>query len=188
MVVGRTLHAIKHGTLKCQIEHCNPCRRPTDKFEERKKYRQQILNVWLNSVSDDLDLITDWWFFYRMFDLHGVDISSEGGLYAHATLALFVCCILGSISYLLELYQSVFKYPDTIRWLATFTIFCEDVPQIILSVFLSGALGTDLTPLAAFNISTSVYSALIKVSGEMFVNYCYCCKFTPPEDEDEDEV
>lgn len=188
MVVGWTLHAIKHGTLKCQIEHCNPYRRPTDKFEERKKYRQQILNVWLNSVSDDLDLITDWWFFYRMFDLHGVDISSEGGLYANATLALFVCCILGSISYLLELYQTVFKYPDTIRWLATFTIFCEDVPQIILSVFLSGALGTDLTPLAAFNISTSVYSALIKVSGEMFVNYCYCCKFTPPEDDDEDEV
>jgi len=58
MVVGWTLHACKHRTLRCQLEHCNPFRRPTVKFEERQKYRKQLMSVWLNSVSDDLDLIT----------------------------------------------------------------------------------------------------------------------------------
>ena len=74
--------------------------------------------------------------------------------------------------------------PDTIYWLAPFTILLEDVPQILLTVFLSKPFEADLEPLAAFNIATSVYSALIKVTGEVFVNYCYCCKFTPPVDED----
>ena len=84
----------------------------------------------------------------------------------------------------------VFKYPATISWLAGFTIVCEDVPQILLSLVLSKAFVTDLTeltPLTAFNIATSVYSALIKVSGEVFVNYCYCCKFTPPDGDDDDD-
>mmetsp|Transcript_2157 Transcript_2157/g.4616 ORF Transcript_2157/g.4616 Transcript_2157/m.4616 type:complete len:193 (-) Transcript_2157:199-777(-) len=184
MVVGWTLHAIKHGSLTCQIDHCNPFRKPTEKFEERQKYRKKLMYLWLNSVSDDLDMITDWWFFLRMYDIHGIDL--DGGMYARATLALLVFCVLGSISYLLELYQTVFKYPATFQWLAVFTIFCEDVPQILLSLVLSRSFDADLTPLAAFNIATSVYSALIKVSGEVFVNYFYCCKFTPPDADDED--
>ena len=65
-----------------------------------------------------------------------------------------------------------------------FTILFEDVPQVLLSLFLSFEFGVDPTPLAAFNIATSVYSALIKVSGELFVNYCYSCKFIPPEEDD----
>ena len=109
-----------------------------------------------------------------------------GGLYARATLALLVFCVLGTVSYLLELYQTVCKFPDTIKWLPVFTILCEDVPQVILSLVLSGAFqSTDLDALTAFNIATSVYSALIKISGEVFVNYCYCCKFTPPDDDEE---
>ncbi|KAL9189909.1 hypothetical protein ACHAXT_009584 [Thalassiosira profunda] len=187
MVVGWTLHAIKHGSFRCRLEHCNPCKRPTEKFEERQKYRKKLLGVWLNSVSDDLDLITDWWFFYRMYELYGIDLA--GGMYARATLALLVFCGLGSISYLLELYQTAFKFPDTIKWLPVFTILCEDVPQIVLSLILSGAFesfATDLNALTAFNIATSVYSALIKISGEVFVNYCYCCQFTPPDDDDDD--
>lgn len=130
-------------------------------------------------------MVTDWWFFLRMYELHGIDLG--GGMYARATLALLIFCVLASISYLLELYQTVFKYPATFAWLPAFTIFFEDVPQILLSLILSGALDvdpTEITPLAAFNISTSVYSALIKVSGEMFVNSCYCCKFSPPEEDD----
>ena len=110
-------------------------------------------------------------------------------MYARATLALLVFCGLGSISYLLELYQTVFKFPDTIKWLPVFTILCEDVPQIVLSLILSGAFesfATNLNALTAFNIATSVYSALIKISGEVFVNYCYCCQFTPPDDDDDD--
>lgn len=184
MVVGWTLHALKHRTLKCRLEHCNPCKRPTEKFEERQKYRKKVMGIWLNSVSDDLDLITDWWFFLRMYDLNGMNM--DGGMYAQATLALLVFCVLGTISYILELYQTVFKYPETFKWLGVFTIVCEDVPQILLSLFLARPLDADLTPLTAFNISTSVYSALIKISGEVFVNYCYCCKFTPPEPEDEE--
>lgn len=73
MVVGWTLHAIKHGTFKCQLDHCNPFKKPTEKFEERQKYRKRLLSMWLNSVSDDLDLITDWWFFMRMYSEYGVE-------------------------------------------------------------------------------------------------------------------
>lgn len=72
MVVGWTLHAIKHGTFKCQIDHCNPFTKPTEKFEERQKYRKRLLSMWLNSVSDDLDLVTDWWFFMRMYSEYRV--------------------------------------------------------------------------------------------------------------------
>ena len=142
------------------------------------------MSVWLNSVSDDLDLITDWWFFLRMYNLYGIDL--DGGMYARATLALLVFAGIGTLSYLMELYQTVFRYPDTIHWLAPMTILLEDVPQILLTVFLSKPFEADLEPLAAFNIATSVYSALIKVTGEVCVNYCYCCKFIPPVDEDSD--
>ena len=89
------------------------------------------------------------------------------------------------MSYLAELYQAVFKYPDSFVWLAPFTIFFEDVPQVLLSLVLSKVFEQDLTTLAAFNISTSVYSALMKVSGELFVNNCYCCRFTLPDDKEE---
>ena len=44
-----------------------------------------------------------------------------------------------------------------------------------------------LEPPAAFNIATSVYSALMKVTDELFLNYCYCCKFEAVGEEDEDE-
>jgi len=105
-----------------------------------------------------------------------------------ATFALLVFAGIGTLSYLLELYQTVFKYPDTIHWLAPLTILLEDVPQILLTVFLSKPFeeANALEPLAAFNIATSVYSALIKVTGEVCVNYCYCCKFIPPVNEDSD--
>lgn len=189
MVVGWALHAIKHRSLSCRLEHCNPFTKPVEKLEERQKYRKQILYVWLNSVSDDLDLITDWLFFFRMYDIHGIDFNDDG-MYARATLALLVFSTLGTISYILELYQTVFKYPATFKWLAPFTILCEDTPQILLSLVLSGRVESfkeDASPMAAFNIATSVYSAMIKVSGEVFVNYCYCCRFTPPDDDDDDE-
>ena len=68
MVVGWLLHGCTHGAFTCKIDHCNPIRKPAqDEFEQRKKYRKEILGIWLNSVSDDLDFITDWWFMYRMY-------------------------------------------------------------------------------------------------------------------------
>lgn len=184
MVVGWTLHAIKHGSFKCRIEHCHPFRKASeiDNYESRRKYREQLWSTWLNSVADDLDLLTDWWFFLRMYNMYGVALEDE--MYARATLALFVFCILGSISYLLELYQVVFKYPATISWLPLFTILGEDVPQVALSLVLSRIFEAELTSLAAFNIATSVYSAMIKISGELLLNHCYCCKFDPREDEE----
>eukprot|EP00581_Thalassiosira_minuscula_P002726 CAMPEP_0183748630 /NCGR_PEP_ID=MMETSP0737-20130205/67867_1 /TAXON_ID=385413 /ORGANISM="Thalassiosira miniscula, Strain CCMP1093" /LENGTH=197 /DNA_ID=CAMNT_0025984367 /DNA_START=404 /DNA_END=997 /DNA_ORIENTATION=+ len=178
---------MKHGSMKCRIEHCNPFKKPAERFEERQKYRKKILSVWLNSVSDDLDMITDWWFFLRMYDIYGIDL--DGDMYSRATLALLVFCVLGSVSYLLELYQTVFKYPETFKWLGALTILFEDVPQILLTLILSNRLASykaDPTPLAAFNIATSVYSAMIKVSGEVFVNYCYCCRYTATDADDED--
>ena len=42
-------------------------------------------------------------------DLHGIDL--DGGMYARATLALLVFCGFGTLSYLFEIYQTVFKYP-----------------------------------------------------------------------------
>jgi hypothetical protein len=189
MVVGFLLHSITHGAFKCRIEHCHPFRKPTEGFQERKKYRQKLMSLWMNSIADDLDLITDWWFAYRMYITHGIDYVN-GGMYARATLALLVFSVMGTISYLAELYQAVFKYPQTFQWLSLFTILLEDVPQVLLSLVLSGNFEQDLTtlePLAAFNISTSVYSALMKVSGELFVNHCYCCKFEPTGKEDEEE-
>ena len=172
MVVGWLLHSLKFGRLRCQIEHCNPFKKPTENYEERRKYRSKLWSTWLNSVADDLDMITDWWFFYRMYNLYG--ISSEDGTYAQATLALGVFCIIGSISYLLEIYQMVWKYPATFEWLPLFTILGEDVPQILLSLVLGGAFEFEgeVTALTAFNIATSVYSALINISGEIFVNQC----------------
>lgn len=121
-------------------------------------------------MADDLDMITDWWFFIRMYNLYGVSL--DDGMYAQATFALGVFCVIGSISYLLELYQMVFKYPVTFEWLPLFTIIGEDVPQIALSLVLGKAFEGDVTALAAFNIATSVYSALIKISGELFLNHC----------------
>ena len=85
MVVGFVLHSIKHGTFKCRLEHCNPLRKPSEKFEERKKYRQRLMSLWMNSVADDLDLLTDWWFAYRMYIANGIDYV-DGGMYARATV------------------------------------------------------------------------------------------------------
>ena len=172
MVVGWLLHSIKFGRLRCQIEHCNPIKKPAENYEERRKYRSKLWSTWLNSVADDLDMITDWWFFYRMYNLYGISIVD--GTYAQATMALGVFCIIGSISYLLEIYQMVWKYPATFEWLPLFTILGEDVPQILLSLVLGGAFQFEgeATALTAFNIATSVYSALIKISGEVFLNHC----------------
>ena len=149
--------------------------------------------LWMNSVADDLDLLTDWWFAYRMYIAHGIDYVN-GGMYARATVALLAFSVTGTISYLAELYQAVFKYPESFQWLSLFTILLEDVPQILLSMVLSGVFEgvfeegmATLEPLAAFNISTSMYSALMKVSGELFVNHCYCCKFEPTGKEEKDE-
>jgi hypothetical protein len=97
-------------------------------------------------------------------------------MYAQATLALGIFCIIGSISYLLELYQMIFKYPATFEWLPLFTILGEDLPQIALSLVLGKTFEGEVTALAAFNIATSVYSALIKISGELLLNHCeYVC-------------
>lgn len=214
MVVGWTLHALKFGRLRCQIEHCNIFQKPTEHYEDRRKYRAKLWSTWLNSMADDLDMVTDWWFFFRMYNLYGVSV--DDGLYAQATLALGIFCVIGSISYLLELYQMVFKYPATFEWLPLFTILGEDVPQIVLSLVLGKAFEGELTALTAFNIATSVYSAFIKIGGELFLNNCelllfvfsllvigvfkfsriihlftitrtqgYCCKFIPPEGSDD---
>ena len=179
MVVSWTLYALRRGTFRCQIEHCHPFRKPTENYEQRRKYRQDLWNTWLNSVADDLDLLTDWWFFLRMYNLYGIAL--DGTMESQATLALLVFSGIGSVSYLLELYQVVFMSPVTFQWLPLFTILGEDIPQILLSLVLSGSF-VDPTPIAAFNIATSVYSALIKISGELFLNHCYCCKFTPHEE------
>lgn len=120
-------------------------------------------------------------------DMNGIDL--DGGMHARTTLALMVFCCLASVSYLLELYQSVFRHPDTFKWLPAFVTLFEDVPQILLSLVLSGALSdyeVDPTPLAAFNIATSLYRAMIKVTTQVFVNFCYCCTFTEADADEED--
>ena len=178
MVVGWTLQCLRRGAFTCQIEHCDPFRKPTENFEERRKYRQELWNTWLNSVADDLDMITDWLFFLQMYDLYGISV--DGGMYSVTTLALLVSTVMGSISYLAELYQVVILFPATFQWLPLFTILLEDVPQIILSLVLSQSFSADATPLVAFNIATSLYSALIKISGELVRFFLY--QFVPVAD------
>ena len=39
----------------------------------------------MNSVADDLDLLTDWWFAYQMYLANGIDYVA-GGMYARATV------------------------------------------------------------------------------------------------------
>jgi len=182
MVITWALHTITHGHHKCHVRSLNPFTRPP-RFAERQEYRKKLLSIWLDSVSADMDMISDWVFLYHMYETHGIDLA--GGMYARATLALFFFCILGTCSYILVLYQTVFK-TQPISWLSFYTIICEDVPQILLTLVLSGVFNgfkTNPTPLATFNIATSVYSALIKISGELFVNYCYCCSFDSSSDE-----
>eukprot|EP00985_Skeletonema_marinoi_P007560 scaffold3321_cov149-Skeletonema_marinoi.AAC.13 len=171
MVVGFLLHSISRGALKCRFDHYDPFRQPTEAqgLDERKKYH--------------------WWFTYKCYMLHGIDIN--GGMYAHATIALIVFSVLGTISYLAELYQTVFRHTEPFRWLPLFTVVFEDAPQILLSMVLSGTFEKQtsiftLEPPAAFNIATSVYSALMKVSTELFLNNCYCCRFEAVGDEDEE--
>ena len=43
------------------------------------------MSLWMNSVADDLDLLTDWWFAYRMYIANGIDYV-DGGMYARATV------------------------------------------------------------------------------------------------------
>eukprot|EP00574_Skeletonema_japonicum_P002757 CAMPEP_0201713794 /NCGR_PEP_ID=MMETSP0593-20130828/506_1 /ASSEMBLY_ACC=CAM_ASM_000672 /TAXON_ID=267983 /ORGANISM="Skeletonema japonicum, Strain CCMP2506" /LENGTH=193 /DNA_ID=CAMNT_0048202981 /DNA_START=40 /DNA_END=621 /DNA_ORIENTATION=- len=191
MVVGFLLHTIKHGSLKCQFEHSNPFRKPEEgaEFEERKKYRAKLKALWMHSVADDFDLVTDWWFTYKCFVLHGIDVSA--GMYAQASLALLVFTVMGTISYLIELYQTTFRHTNPFSWLPLFTVVFEDAPQVLLSMVLSGTFDKQtsmytLEAPAAFNIATSVYSALMKVSDVLFLNYCYCCKFQADEKDDEE--
>mmetsp|Transcript_27484 Transcript_27484/g.39364 ORF Transcript_27484/g.39364 Transcript_27484/m.39364 type:complete len:199 (-) Transcript_27484:228-824(-) len=192
MVVGFLLHTIKTRSLKCTFEHSNPFLKPEEgpAFDERKKYREKLKALWMNSVADDLDLITDWWFTYKCFVLHGINVND--GMYAQASLALLVSTVMGTISYLVELYQTVFRHTTPFSWLSLFTVVFEDAPQIILSMVLSGTFEktTSIYTLeapAAFNIATSVYSALMKVSDVLFLNYCYCCKFEAVGEVDGDE-
>mmetsp|Transcript_2150 Transcript_2150/g.5057 ORF Transcript_2150/g.5057 Transcript_2150/m.5057 type:complete len:200 (-) Transcript_2150:129-728(-) len=183
MVITWALHTLTHGHHKCRLRTLNPFIRPP-RFAARQEYRKKLLSIWLDSISADMDMISDWVFLYHMYGTHGMDLI--GGMYARATLALCFFTVLGSISYLLVLYQTVFKV-QPISWLSLYTIVCEDVPQILLTLVLSGVFdsyNTKPSPLAAFNIATSVYSALIKLSGELFVNYCYCCSFDLSSDEE----
>ena len=192
MVVGFLVHSIKHGTLKCQFQHCNPFLKPAeDELKQRQAYREKLMKRWVHSVTDDLDLVTDWWFAYKCFMLFGIDVNE--GLYPIATLLLGIFTITGTISYFVELYQIAFRSEENpIKWLPLFTVVLEDAPQIILSALLTGMFQTETsvttleTP-AAFNVATSVYSALMKVSEEAFINWCYCFKFEATAAADNDE-
>jgi len=61
--------------------------------------------------------------------------------------------------------------------LALFTIIFEDVPQVVLTLLITKRFEGEQTPLSAFNIATSVYSALIKIGGPVFLDSCYCCVY-----------
>eukprot|EP00984_Skeletonema_dohrnii_P036186 scaffold36887_cov167-Skeletonema_dohrnii-CCMP3373.AAC.1 len=58
-------------------------------------------------------IVRNWWFTYKCYMLHGIDIN--GGMYANATLALIVFSVLGTISYLAELYQTVFRHTEPLK-------------------------------------------------------------------------
>jgi hypothetical protein len=153
----------------------NPFYAPSDK-NRRQDLRRRELNIWLASTADDLDLISDWWFFWVTFD-------DRGGFDDSLTLVLFIFTCLGSITWLLEIVHVAFIRPSgSWAWLPILILILEDIPQVVITLIIQDRFG-GISSLGLFNIMTSLYSLAIRLFGELFVNYCYCCeRMSLPED------
>ena len=176
MVVAATLRALMQGdccycSANYKFVSMNPFYQPIDK-ERRVALRRKEWNIWLSSTADDLDLISDWWFFWSTYN------GDRGGFDDNLTLVLFIFSCLGSITWLLELIQLSCVRPEySWTWLQLLIISVEDIPQVIITLLLNNSF-TNLSGISIFNLMTSLYSLGIRLAGELFLNACYCCERT----------
>ena len=181
MVVAATLRSIMRGdccycSSNYRFESLNPFYQPVDK-ERRVQLRRKEWNIWLSSTADDLDLISDWWFFWATYN------GERGGFEDSLTLLLFIFSCLGSVTWLLELTQLACVRPEySWTWLQFLIIVVEDIPQVIITLLLQDRF-SNLSNLGLFNIMTSLYSLGIRLAGELFLNCCYCCERTDNEED-----
>jgi hypothetical protein len=97
----------------------------------------------------------------------------RGGFEDQLTFLLFIFCCLGSITWLLELVQiSCVRHTDW-GWLPPLIIIVEDIPQLVITALISGN-PSNWTGIGVFNLMTSLYSLMIRIAGELFMNCCYC--------------
>ena len=173
MVVAALLRTVTSGECCCSSRYklitLNPFYSPKDK-EARQSLRRQEWNIWLSSTADDLDLIADWWYFWVVYK------GERGGFDDRLTLLLFTFCCLGSVTWLLELIQLTCAGRNfSWTWLPLLILCVEDIPQLIITLLISDRF-TNMSSLGLFNIMTSLYSMMIRVAGELFMNCCYCCQ------------
>lgn len=124
-------------------------------------------------------LMTDWWFFWVTYT------GERGGFNDRLTFVLFIFCCLGSIAWSLELIQlSCVRHNFSWTWLPLLILCVEDIPQIVITLMVTGRF-SNASNLGLFNITTSLYSMMIRVCGELFMNCCYCCERVEGEGEGE---
>ena len=182
MVVAALLRTLMQGDCCCssakyKLITLNPFYSPKDK-EARQNLRRREWNIWLSSTADDLDLVADWWFFWVTYN------GGRGGFSDRLTFLLFVFCCLGSITWLLEIVQlSCARGNFRWTWLPLLILCVEDIPQLILTLMINDRF-SNVSNLGLFNIMTSLYSMMIRVAGELFMNCCYCCQRVEDEEEE----
>lgn len=183
MVVAATFRALMQGGFCCQsnfkLISLNPFYTPINK-EQRVEIRRKEWNIWLASTADDLDLVADWLFFWNTYQ------GDRGGFEDNLTYYLFIFCILGSVTWSLELIQLSCVRPEfTWTWLSIFILLVEDIPQLVLTLLIQDRF-SNLSNYGLFNIMTSLYSVGIRLAGEMFMNCCYCCEKVEEDEEEKD--
>lgn len=115
--------------------------------------------------------------------------SDRGGFEDTLTLVLFIFTCLGTITWLLEVIHLTCIRPDqSWAWLQLLILLVEDIPQVVVTLLIQDRFDS-ISTLGLFNITTSLYSLFIRLTGELFVNYCYCCeRIDIPVDEEEGKV
>lgn len=171
MVVAALLRMLIQGeccfcSARFKFVTLNPFYVPADKAQ-RKDLRRRELGVWRGSIADDVDLIADWWYFSVVFD-------ERGGFDDTLTLVLGIFTFLGTLTWLLEVFHLTCIRPNAAwPWLQILILLVEDIPQVVITYIIRDPFD-NITPLGLFNITTSLYSLFIRLTGELFVNYCYC--------------
>lgn len=139
--------------------------------------RRKEWSIWLSSTADDLDLVADWWFFWVTYN------GERGGFEDQLTFVLFIFCCLGTLTWMPELIQlSCVSPKQNWQWLPIMILLVEHVPQVVITLTLNASF-SDITNLGIFNLMTSLYSVLIRVAGELFMNCFYCCERVVEESE-----
>ena len=193
MVVAALVHALRQGeccicSRKYKIVSMNPFYHVDDK-DDRRDRRRAGLNVWLNSTGDDLDLVSDWWFFLTATK----GLSLGGDIYDGNAilLGLFVSCCLASVTWMMSLVKlSCTRAEDyEWKWLPILILMVEDIPQVVLTFLLQAQQGRfdQISNLGIFNIMTSIYSLSIRMASQICLNCFYGCERVDDDNDNNDD-